>query len=93
VKCRLDKPSLGSVERLFTGEQAFSHDGAPPLHYRATRVFGGMSQQKLLNQVRMIQQKRVLPAKAEMHDIAIALGKVLQKDNGVAAKLYRLSNS
>jgi hypothetical protein len=52
-----------------------------------------MGHQKLLNQVRMIQQKRVLPAKAEMHDIAIALGKVLQKDNGVAAKLYRLSNS
>jgi len=41
----------------------------------------------------MIQQKRMLPAKAKVHDIAIALGKVLQKDNGVAAKLYRLSNS
>jgi hypothetical protein len=86
VKCRLDEPPLRSMERVFTGEETFPHDGAPSLHHRAPRVSGGMCHQKLLNQVRMIQQKCVLPAKAKVDNIAVAVGKVLQKSNGMTAK-------
>src|SRR5919197_3989244 len=87
VKRGLNDAALCAVQRLFAGQQAVSHDGTPTLHDRTAHVFGCMSDEKLVDEVRMVQQKCMFPAKTKMCDIAIIRSKVLQESNRITAKI------
>jgi hypothetical protein len=93
MKCRLNQPSLGGVQWIFAGQQAIAHHQPAALHDRPTHMLGSVDDKKFLDQVRMVQKKCVLPSQAEVHDIAVALGEVLQVREWISAETECLANA
>lgn len=78
MKCGLNHATLRRVQRVIACEETVAHYSSSTLHNGPANLPRGMDDEELLDEVRMVQEERVSPAKAEVHDISVGRGKSLQ---------------
>jgi hypothetical protein len=83
VKRRLGKPTLTPMEAAFARQQTFSEQALGTLQTSPLAKELVMGDEDILDQVGVVQKNNPLWAKAEPNEIAVALGGILQKSNGI----------
>jgi hypothetical protein len=71
MKGRLDKTALLGVQRFFGGEQPIAQHGARPLHERSAVMACGIGDEKIADEVGVIELVGMPRAQAKMDEITV----------------------